>query len=374
MKILMTADTVGGVWTYAMEMAHALSTCDVQIGLFTMGKRLTSEQRAQVKEQAHVILHETEFQLEWMENPWPDVGAAGDCLLELEKTFSPDIIHLNGYVHGALPWKAPALVVCHSCVLSWWKAVNSDRPVEQRWETYRAQVAAGLHAASFVVAPTRAMLSSIENCYGAIQTQSAVVRNGLRSDFFAPAAKQPYIFSAGRLWDPAKNIIALQQVADGLEWPVYAAGDTLAANGNCDDRMPRTNYRRLGFQTREEIARWLSAASIYCAPARYEPFGLAILEAALSGCALVLGDIPSLRELWDGAAVFVDPRDSDGLATALRDLIRNSTFREKCGRRARLRAQEFTPARMASQYQVIYRSMLQKPKEVRARPEALACA
>ncbi len=31
-------------------------------------------------------------------------------------------------------------------------------------------------------------------------------------------------------------------------------------------------------------------------PARYEPFGLSVLEAALSGCALVLGDIPSLRE------------------------------------------------------------------------------
>jgi glycosyltransferase involved in cell wall biosynthesis len=310
-----------------------------------------------------------------MDNPWGDVRAAGDCLLELEQTFSPDIIHLNGYAHGALPWKAPTLVVCHSCVLSWWKAVHSDWPLEQRWDGYRDQVAAGLRAANFVVAPTQAMLSSIENCYGAIHSGTAVVRNGLRADLFQPATKQPYIFSAGRLWDPAKNTSALQQVADRLDWPVYAAGNTLDLNGNCETAESCPNYHSLGFQTREEIARWLSAASIYCAPARYEPFGLAILEAAVSGCALVLGDIPSLRELWDGAAVFVDPNDTDAIATALRELAENSTYREKCGRRARLRGQEFTPARMAAQYESIYQAMQQKTNTVKARwPEAWACA
>ena len=53
----------------------------------------------------------------------------------------------------------------------------------------------------------------------------------------------------------------------------------------------------------------MGRAAIYALPARYEPFGLSILEAALSGCALVIGDIPSLREIWADAALFVP---SDG--------------------------------------------------------------
>jgi glycosyltransferase involved in cell wall biosynthesis len=135
------------------------------------------------------------------------------------------------------------------------------------------------------------------------------------------------------------------------------------------------NYHALGFLSREEIAKWLSAASIYCAPARYEPFGLSILEAALSGCALVLGDIPSLREIWDGAGVFVDPTNGDATAAAIQELIANSVFREKCGRRARLRALEFTAARMAARYVEIYQAMQsQAAGRQPLRTEALACA
>ena len=48
----------------------------------------------------------------------------------------------------------------------------------------------------------------------------------------------------------------------------------------------------------EQMRELLGRAAIYIATSRYEPFGLAPLEAALSRCALVANDIPSLRELW----------------------------------------------------------------------------
>ena len=77
------------------------------------------------------------------------------------------------------------------------------------------------------------------------------------------------------------------------------------------------NLRHLGRLAPADLASWLGRAAIYALPARYEPFGLSILEAALAGCALVLGDIDSLRELWDGCALFVPPEDDDALAEAL---------------------------------------------------------
>src|SRR4051812_49535083 len=98
------------------------------------------------------------------------------------------------------------------------------------------------------------------------------------------------------------------------------------------------------------MARWFGAASIYCLPARYEPFGLSALEAALSGCALVLGDIPSLREVWGDAAAYVDPDDHGGLRHTIAHLIHNARRRDALARRAMERAARYTPQRAARAY------------------------
>ena len=76
-------------------------------------------------------------------------------------------------------------------------------------------------------------------------------------------------------------------------------------------------------------------------------FGLSALEAALSGCALVLGDIPSLREVWGDAALFVAPDDTDALAQALQGLIDRPAYRRELADRATKRAGLYTPRRMA---------------------------
>jgi glycosyltransferase involved in cell wall biosynthesis len=75
-----------------------------------------------------------------------------------------------------------------------------------------------------------------------------------------------------------------------------------------------------------------------------------VLEAALSGCALVLGDIASLREVWGDAALYVHPDDHLALRDALARLIADATLRHRLGRRARSRAMRYTPARMARGY------------------------
>ena len=109
---------------------------------------------------------------------------------------------------------------------------------------------------------------------------------------------------------------------------------------------------------REILAKWLGGASIFVHPARYEPFGLSALEAALSGCALVLGDIPSLRELWEGAATFVTVECEDSLEKAILDLTRDATLREKLARHARMRTLELTIGRTVSEYISAYRLLL----------------
>jgi glycosyltransferase involved in cell wall biosynthesis len=106
------------------------------------------------------------------------------------------------------------------------------------------------------------------------------------------------------------------------------------------------------------MARHLGCAGIFAAPARYEPFGLAILEAAAAGCALVLGDISSLRENWDGAALFVDPEDPPSLHAAIHALISTAEERTRLAAAARCRARRFTMDRMARAYAALYHDVM----------------
>jgi glycogen synthase len=362
MKILMTADTVGGVWVYALGLAQALAAYGADVALATMGAPLTSEQWQAANRLPNLSIYESDFKLEWMEDPWDDVQRAGDWLLTLEQKLRPDLVHLNGYAHAALPWRAPVLVVGHSCVLSWWQGVHGcDAP--PCWDEYHRQVQRGLQAADLVVAPTRAMLHALQQHYGPLPP-SRVVYNGCAPSHIGAEEKQPLILTAGRLWDAAKNVAALEQVAPRLAWPVYVAGDEHHPDGG---QVHWDNLRLLGRLSPEALAPWFAHASIYALPARYEPFGLSALEAALAGCALILGDIPSLREVWGDAALFVNPNDTLALEAALNLLIVDTQRRHDLATRASHRAQRYTQQRMAESYWRLYKELADK-RRPRAKP------
>lgn len=351
--VLMTADTVGGVWTYALELCRGLGERGVHVVLATMGAKILPNQRRELRALNNVTCCESRFRLEWMTEPWNDVERAGEWLLELEQRFTPDLVHLNGYAHAALPWRAPRMVVGHSCVLSWWTAVKG-RPAPAEWHTYDERVRAGLHAADLVVAPSHAMLDALIAHYGPLDS-AEVIANGRDPVEFVPGRKQPFVLSVGRLWDEAKNTAALAHIAPHLPWPVRVAGDTRRPDGVT---AQLANVDLLGRRSARDVRRLFARASIYALPARYEPFGLSVLEAALSRCALVLGDIPSLRENWDGAAEFVPPDDSPALLAALQELISNPIRRDRLAALARQRAHDFTTARMLRSYLAAYDALL----------------
>jgi glycogen(starch) synthase len=349
----MTADAMGGVWTYALDLSESLGDRNIEVLLAVMGALPSPDQRRQALRLRKLQIVEAPLKLEWMDDPWNDVARAGDWLLETEERFQPDVVHLNGYCHGALPWQAPTVMVAHSCVLSWWLSVNAT-PAPPAWDRYRREVTRGIHGADLLVAPSLAMLSSIERFYGCPE-RAMVIPNGRRSGIFTPAKKEPYVLSAGRIWDQAKNIAALDRIASRLPWPVHIAGDNKHPDGHPAECA---SLRMLGVLNPQSLAGWMGRASIFALPARYEPFGLSILEAALSGCALVLGDIPSLRENWDGAARFVSPGDGAALEAAIQGLIKDRNARQSLSLRARERALGFTAERMAAGYRGAYMQVL----------------
>ncbi len=351
-RVLMTAGTAnaGGVWTYALELSRALGRRGVAVTLATQGEPLTAAQWTEVHAVPGLSVEQSTWKEEGTEDCWEDVAAAGRWLLELESRLRPDAVHLNGYCHGALPWRRRPLVVGHGCPLAWSEAVTGEpaleRDVRHRWEVTR-----GLRAAGHVVTPTASMLEGLERHYGPLPRATVIPHARRCEDFLPSSVREPFILSTGRLWDEARNLEVLETVAPRLDWPVFVAGDCRHPDGG----EVRARYvRSLGKLPPKELARYMGRASIFTLPARYSPFGLPVLEAALAGCALVLGDIPSLREVWEGAAVFVPPDDIDVLARALSRLASEPVLRNRMSTLARTRALEFSPERMVDAYLAVY--------------------
>jgi glycosyltransferase involved in cell wall biosynthesis len=353
----MTADTMGGVWTYALELIKAWEPFGMEVALATMGDNLNVRQREQVAALPQVTLYESNYKLEWMDNPWADVEAAGEWLLNIREEFRPDIIHLNNFCHGNLNWGKPVVMVVHSCVASWWKAVKGE-PAPAECKYYQKAVAGGLQAADLVVAPSGVMLQEAQALYGPFH-QCQVIYNGQDTAKFKYTAKEPVIFSMGRVWDEAKNIELLAQVGADLNWPVYIAGD--ARHPVTTDTQLLPNVHFLGKLNETEINDWLSRAAIFCLPVKYEPFGLAILEAALSGCALVVGDIPSQREIWGSAATYVNPDDAGALKATLNRLAEDEFTRNIMGSRAMKRGMVYDIKQTADAYRQTYNQLLGHP-------------
>jgi len=352
-RILITADAVGGVWTYATELSRALCERGDQVTLVVMGPAPRTDQLAPLHDIPGLSIENPDLALEWMDPEGSDIANARDRLLSIAQRVHPDVVHLNSYREAVFDWPAPILVVAHSCVRSWWRTCRGGEPDDPRWRRYAQAVAAGLAAADMWCAPSESFRYTIEALYP-VRTPGRVIHNGAKPQ---PAThqKEPFILAAGRLWDEAKNLSALAAIAPNLDWQVRVAGPVASPGGS--GRSDVANLTWLGVLSRSELTAEMQRAAIFAAPAVYEPFGLSGLEAAACGCALVLGDLPSLRELWQGAALFVAPHDRRAFCKALQRLAREHGLRKQMQRAALMRVRRYSLDGMVDAYRELYRTM-----------------
>lgn len=361
MHILVTADTIGGVWTYTRELVTGLLGRGEQVTLVSFGDIPTAGQTRWMEGLRNLDYRPTAFKLEWMLDSESDMIASSQYLEAVVQESKPDLLHLSQYYYGALKCDVPRVVVAHSDVVSWWKAVQQKQPPETDWlRWYQQIVACGLSAATAVVAPSRWMLEQMELHYGKLLSGS-VIYNGRTPSIFNPhMTKEENIVSVGRLWDSGKNVSLL--LRQELPAPVHIIGT---------DRHPelqgslfageaiRPNVHLDPEQDEKQLVQTLGRAGIYAATSQYEPFGLAPVEAALSRCALVASDIPPFRELWDGVALFFRNNDAESLREAIEHLLRDpNLWRHQANVAYHHAQQRFSAARMVEDYVGLYQALV----------------
>lgn len=351
MRVLVTTDAVGGVWTYTRELVTGLLQNDVEVTLVSFGALPTAAQTAWLD--GEVDFRPVPFRLEWMQDADGDIQESSRYLEEVIAETSPDLLHLNQYCYGAVRGDVPRIVVAHSDVLSWWTQVKGEVPPSSPWfEWYRHVVQRGLSGATAIVAPSRWMLDALCGQYR-VPNYSAVIYNGRDPQLFTPKlAKETLTVGVGRLWDEAKQVNLLAGLADEFHVVIAGAG---TYSGGPEPRRGAGEATFVGSQSDQQVAALLARAAIYGGTSRYEPFGLAPLEAALSGCALVLNEIPTFHEIWGEDAMYFRRDDATSLAACIRELQAAPALRRDYAQRAWSRAvSRYSADRMINEYLQLY--------------------
>jgi glycosyltransferase involved in cell wall biosynthesis len=196
--------------------------------------------------------------------------------------------------------------------------------------------------AAAVIAVSEFSKREIAARLGVAPARIQVVRQGVEVRTISgsgPAAREPLVIFVG-------SILNRRHVPDLIE--AFA----VVSRSHADARLvvagenrtfPRqdlaSTVRRLGLERSVSIEDYVSEArlqdlyrraSVFGFLSEYEGFGLTPLEALAAGIPTVLADTPHNHEVFEDAAVYVNPRDTAGIAAALSRLLTDADARSAC--------------------------------------------
>lgn len=365
MHVLVTADTLSGSWTYIRELVTGLVTRGVRVTLVSFGEIPLPDQTVWMEHLHGLEYRPTAFRLEWMDEAPNDLAESSEFLINLVEEIQPDVLQLHQFCHGSLPVDVPRVVMAHGDLISWSEAVQGCQPRSTRWLSwYRDMVGRGIAGSDAVVAPSTWMLDTIRETYGHARRE-IVIYPGRNPIFFNPyVSKDDSVLAVGRLIDAGKQVFLLTQHAHSFPVCIVGAEQTVPVprvpiRADVKVATKEASVAIRGPQTEAQLRALYSRAAVYAATARYEPLGIAPLEAAFSRCAIVANDIPSYREVWGDAALYFHTNDARSLAETLRRLDSDRALRRAYADRAYTRARErFTAKRMIDDYLHLYGNLV----------------
>ena len=113
----------------------------------------------------------------------------------------------------------------------------------------------------------------------------------------------------------------------------------------------------LGYVPDTDLAIVYALADVFVFPSFYEGFGYPPLEAMACGTPTVVADTSSLPEVAGDAALYVDPKSSEDIASKIRSVLTDSVLAATLRERGRLRIRSFSVENMIKSYLELYKQI-----------------
>lgn len=187
-----------------------------------------------------------------------------------------------------------------------------------------------------LISVSAATAADLRRYYG---IDSVVIHHGVEPAFFEIGRERrpkDFLLCVSTL-HPHKNLEALLHAHDQDLPELVITGLRGFAAANLEkSRTPGVRFT--GWIPREQLYELFREARGFIYPSLFEGFGMPVLEAMAAGIPVACSDIPPLREIAEGCALFFDPMDRKQIRDAMFHLLETSPLTQ----RAQARAAEFT--------------------------------
>ncbi|HEY8446038.1 MAG TPA: glycosyltransferase family 1 protein [Thermomicrobiales bacterium] len=271
----------------------------------------------------------------------------------------------------ALP--CPAVVTIHDLAFLRWP----EQVPTRRYRYLAREVRAAARRASRILAVSNSTKVDVVELLGVEPARVHVTPLGVDCRF-RPAppdaiarlrerhgCSRPFMLAVSTL-EPRKNLPALlrafSRVVDDVPHDLMLVGPEGWLTGELHDTLRRLGLgervRLTGFVADHELPVWYSAADLFVFPSLYEGFGLPVVEAMACGAPVVTSNVSSLPEVAGDAALLVDPRDEEAIASAMLRVLTDSAFAADLRQRGLQQARRFTWEQTAAATVAAYREAL----------------
>jgi glycosyltransferase involved in cell wall biosynthesis len=246
----------------------------------------------------------------------------------------------------------------------------------------RVSMWSAVHKADRILTVSEASKKDILRFFGVDPEKVVVIYNAIDERFLAPPDEvrmdqvrqryqldHPFLLYVGNI-KPHKNIERLIDAfgrarASGLDdLRLVIIGDEISKYPPLRQAVHRHRLdkyvRFLGFQPYDTLAAFYRLARAFVFPSLYEGFGLPPLEAMACGTPVVTSNVSSLPEIAGGAAILVDPYDSQSIAEGMKRAVCDEATRTQMIERGLARARDFSWAQSVSTIHRIYMEVLER--------------
>jgi glycosyltransferase involved in cell wall biosynthesis len=241
--------------------------------------------------------------------------------------------------------------------------LTGDYSTREFRERFADQARDAARRSDAVIAVSAFTASQVESLLGVEPSRIHVIHHGVRALPAAAVPRENVVLHTGAI-QKRKNVARLIEAFESMPvgWTLVLAGSAGYEAAEIMSRLERSPARKrihaLGYVSPAELSQWYARARIFAFPSLDEGFGMPALEAMGAGAAVVASTRGALPEVCGGAALLVDPQDTDALREALLALSASESLRAEYVVRGRQRAASFSWQRAVQQTWAVYRSLL----------------
>ena len=215
---------------------------------------------------------------------------------------------------------------------------------------------ASAHRSHRLIAVSEATSSDLLHFYRIPRERVTVVHHGVEPAFsrLDRSHTESYLLCVSTL-HPHKNLPRLIRAYGRKErdFPLILAGlrgfHAETIERLIDEMGLQESVQITGWVPREQLYSLYARARAFVYPSTFEGFGMPVLEALAAGIPVACSDIPPLREVAGEAALYFDPLNEDGIASAIERVMSDVSLQGRVATAGRERARGFTWRQSAEQ-------------------------